>query len=444
MTLPKDVSFTRNRPDETKVSSEKLILALEPEAAALYCIEDAKKAHHPSANASSYIVIDAGGGTVDITAHRLKNESDSHQIEVTMPPCGNNAGGNMVNDEFMTYLETIVEDANFSKMLQNKPADERAKNVSALKKIKDSFEDIKVCVGDEQINDDTILVELIHVRFLEEYKTILTNKFTTSESSVAFNTDTLIFSEEKFKDFFKNTLDKAKTLIKTKLTDENVDAKDIEAVFCVGGFGGSIIFHNEVKKVIESINPAIRVYRPQNHSFAVVHGAIAFGKRPDIIKSRRAGATYGTSVMTLFDANLHREEHKFLDDDNQYQCQYIFSPYVCIGDKVRIDQCLFRYYYPAEHNQKVIRFKLYRTEDNVDIPYTHVFEPLTKRFKLIKELQQVGELTMNLPEDENKLDKNRKIKLTFDFAHTEIHVEAYDCDYDKKVSCTIDFLTMIG
>ena len=446
-------SCTRAKPDETKIVSENLILALEPEAAALYCLDDAEKVGNPSANASNYVVIDAGGGTLDITAHRLTKESGSRQIEVVMPPCGNDAGGNQVNEEFMTYLENLVEDEKFSSMLQNTSREEKAQNRHELDKIRERFERKKVRFGDGHIKSSNVNVELPSLIFMEKYREILTNKQSNAASNAQPNVDqssvnilsgTHTFSREIFKNFFKNTLKKAMELIKSSLCENDLHTT-IDAVFCVGGFGGCSLFHDEVKELINSINTDITVYRPQKHSFAVVRGAIAFGKTPDIIKSRKAGATYGTGICTTFIEGLHNVDHKFKNDDQQLKCDHVFSPYVLIGDKVHIDECLFNHYNPLEHNQEVVTFNLYRTEDNVDIPYTHkLVGPLSvtnKHFELVEELRHVGKLTLTLPEDEKNLDKNRRIKLTFDFAHTEIHVEAYDCDYDKKVSSTIDFLT---
>ena len=60
----------------TDVSSDKLLLALEPEAAAFQTIADPHSGFRAAvesglaATGKEFMVLDAGGGTVDITVHR--------------------------------------------------------------------------------------------------------------------------------------------------------------------------------------------------------------------------------------------------------------------------------------------------------------------------------------------------------------------------------------
>ena len=77
---------------------DKLSLALEPECAAIYCQSMSKQqvaayclAQIPYLS-MCYLVVDIGGGTVDISAHRVSSTSDQH-IQVVHPPTGNDYGG---------------------------------------------------------------------------------------------------------------------------------------------------------------------------------------------------------------------------------------------------------------------------------------------------------------------------------------------------------------
>lgn len=49
-----------------------MILALEPEAAALYCRHDKKELQFKKG--TKYMVVDCGGGTVDIAVHKIDDE----------------------------------------------------------------------------------------------------------------------------------------------------------------------------------------------------------------------------------------------------------------------------------------------------------------------------------------------------------------------------------
>ena len=101
---------------------EKLSLALEPESAAIYCqmMKRNQLAQHCQASepftASSYLIIDIGGGTVDISAHPVVEKVETY-IHVVYPPTGNDCGGTRVNKEFRGFLQTLVQDEGFQRFL---------------------------------------------------------------------------------------------------------------------------------------------------------------------------------------------------------------------------------------------------------------------------------------------------------------------------------------
>ena len=110
---------------------DKLSLALEPDCAAVFCQHMA--GHHytlssstlssstsslstPSTpSPSTYLVVDIGGGTVDITAHRLTTSPQQH-IDVVILPKGNDYGGSRVNQKFCVFLENLVRDKGFTRL----------------------------------------------------------------------------------------------------------------------------------------------------------------------------------------------------------------------------------------------------------------------------------------------------------------------------------------
>ena len=107
-------------PEES--SPDKLSLALEPEAAAIYCqnITAQQVASYcesvPPFTSKSFLVVDIGGGTVDISAHRISSTPEQH-IEVILPPAGNDCGGSMVNKKFAEFLGELVGDKTSSQFV---------------------------------------------------------------------------------------------------------------------------------------------------------------------------------------------------------------------------------------------------------------------------------------------------------------------------------------
>ena len=107
-------------PCPNEVNPDKLSLALEPEVAAIYSqqvtekevVEAGTSFEKPKGN---YMVLDIGGGTVDITAQSVVDGS----IEVLTIPVGNDWGGTRVNEQFSTFLAKLVQDPNFSSFLSS-------------------------------------------------------------------------------------------------------------------------------------------------------------------------------------------------------------------------------------------------------------------------------------------------------------------------------------
>ena len=60
------------------------------------------------------MVVDIGGGTVDITVH----DNSSGRVSVILPPMGNTWGGTTINEALSMLLEDIVGDKQFFKFLR--------------------------------------------------------------------------------------------------------------------------------------------------------------------------------------------------------------------------------------------------------------------------------------------------------------------------------------
>ncbi len=87
---------------------------MEPEAAAIHCLGESKKQQAIIGDPQCYVVLDIGGGTVDITAHEINSDNS---INVILPPMGNDWGGVRVNQLFKEFLAMLVDDQHFQKYL---------------------------------------------------------------------------------------------------------------------------------------------------------------------------------------------------------------------------------------------------------------------------------------------------------------------------------------
>ncbi|OWF45305.1 Heat shock 70 kDa protein 12A [Mizuhopecten yessoensis] len=104
--------FMREAAHKAGIEDGQLTLALEPEAASLYCrkvpssvvrADDGPSIANFQAGAK-YLIMDLGGGTIDITAHEVLN--DGHLKEIN-EPTGGYWGGLRVNESFVRFLQRI-------------------------------------------------------------------------------------------------------------------------------------------------------------------------------------------------------------------------------------------------------------------------------------------------------------------------------------------------
>jgi molecular chaperone DnaK (HSP70) len=90
-------------------SSERLKLLLEPEGACLSVMAD-----HPGMTAGSTVmVLDCGGGTVDVTVHKLRSIEPLRLDEVVIPS-GGNWGSTYVDASFVSFIQELVGEERFA------------------------------------------------------------------------------------------------------------------------------------------------------------------------------------------------------------------------------------------------------------------------------------------------------------------------------------------
>uniref|UniRef100_A0A1X7SHR5 Uncharacterized protein n=1 Tax=Amphimedon queenslandica TaxID=400682 RepID=A0A1X7SHR5_AMPQE len=161
-----------------------LSLALEPEVAAIAAQHQSEVSGTPP---ERYMVVDIGGGTVDITVH----DKSTGRISVLLPPMGNTWGGTTINEALSMLLEEAVDDGGFQSFIESDPI----RAIATLNKLFfEEFEERKKRFGNE----------------IEGYNLL----------------------EEKI---FKSTVDKIIECVRAAF-DELTD--HIDTVYLVGGFGG--------------------------------------------------------------------------------------------------------------------------------------------------------------------------------------------------------------
>ena len=419
-------------PTPEEINPDKLSLALEPEAAALYSQETVVKQirDDPSAAAISrpteYMVIDIGGGTVDITAHV---EVDGG-IVVQSVPSGNAWGGTQVNEEFSKLLQVIVNDPDFKKF---KAQGDRTQNMAALNNILyNEFEKQKVLFGQRKTEEIAVCLPRIFVRFYEKDLITGAKKLRGIDYDEDAN-DTLYIEKDVVESkLFGPVIDGIIEGIQTAIANNGDDI--INTFYLVGGFGGCKYVHEKVSIAIKKFKGRINVLVPPSPQLAVATGAVMWRKNPEKFKARRVDATYGIPVAMKFDPQKHKEAYKFYNKDRKnYRCGSVFEVFLEKGELAKADEVITTTLNPKQDDATRMCLNIYSTPQ-LGIQYTK-----DENKKLI--LTIIGQLDLDMPNPDKLPLSQRKVDITMDFSGTEIQAKAKYRVTGKEVKTVCDFLS---
>lgn len=424
----------------TESSPEKLSLALEPESAALYCHEMLKRklvapyCESPSLKKPplAYLIVDIGGGTVDVSAHKVCKTAGAGKSPVVHElhqPVGNDCGGSKVNWEFLRFLISLTNDPDLAKYLKGCDPEVNARNSYELDDVVNTiFEEQKQMFGRlEESSHRDVVIRLPPI-FLELYGESIHHSLQRDISrQVVLERRSLRISSAKMVEFFQPAMSGILNLLSDLL--EALGDNIVEVMYLVGGFGGCPYVYTRIK---DMFGAWCQIIVPPNPELAVVEGAVLFYSNPSFIQARRADATIGKSVMRQFDYANHDLNRKKTDKTGQSMCRDLFQTIVEVDEILSHDFVYVCTSVPYSVNQRNMHIEIFSSKEKAeDIWYTCG--------ERNGDAGKIGELVVDMP---CAVDASqREVEITFDFSHTEMKVTGYDKVSNTQVKTTIDFLS---
>ncbi|CAH1766708.1 4579_t:CDS:10, partial [Entrophospora sp. SA101] len=305
----------------------------ESEAAALYCVD--KSEENSLKEGSVFMVVDCGGGTVDLTTRKLLISGTlSEMCEQT----GDFCGSTYVDDEFIAFLKINLDLFGFDG---------------------DSFEstDLEIGIFSPYVTDDELRKEMEEEDWLLEitYKDVLA--------------------------MFDPVVNKIIRLIRNQLEDSK---EKCSAMYLTGGFSESPYLISKIRKTFLLKVPTIIV--PQNPITAVVRGGVIYGLDKKAIV-----------CVYIHCVNLGDPIERKTKDGRIYK----FHCLAKCGIEYTPNQEFSGAYYPVYPDQKGINFKVYCTPKN------------DQEFCNESGMELIGELYIELPDVQLKLDRSVEFSLMF-------------------------------
>ena len=342
--------------------SEHLLFALEPECVCI-SVQSEEALGVIWEVHQKILILDCGGGTVDITAHEIA-AAKPLQLKELIAPDGGDLGATKVDDRFYDFFQELVGLHRFQKLRKSETFLSLARN----------WEDIKVTfTGRNTENDDDscsrisvgdVLLELEISR--KEWSNLVAqwNSRHPDKQAAVRGKAGLALSFNLMMSFFQEPVQRIVAKLKDVLWQNRNSLRDLSWIVVAGGFARCPILIDRLRENFNSTTAKIAV--SQHPDLAIVKGAAAFGARKSIFKSRKARYTYGISSCVQFDPcdSQHRlhESRKYWGSDGQCWLK-TFSIHGRIGDDISVGSQGYRGgYSPLTEIQKSITFPVLVTK----------------------------------------------------------------------------------
>jgi molecular chaperone DnaK (HSP70) len=258
-------------------SQQQVHLVSEPEAAAIYALHGLDP--HGLKVGDTIVVVDAGGGTVDLISYTITGLKPILEVQEAAPGSGALCGSTFLNMRFGKYLR--------GKLGKEEGFDEEvmAEAMEVFeKKVKRQFA-LNVA-PDETYN--------IPVAGLANNKALGISRGRFSLKASDLQT------------IFEPVVLEVIRLVKDQITASNVP---VRAILLVGGFGASSYLKERLRIAVDK---SVQIMQPPNAWQAIVQGAVLKGlanAAPDLavvrVKNRKARKHYGTEWRARWDDKLH-------------------------------------------------------------------------------------------------------------------------------------------
>ncbi|KAH7157318.1 hypothetical protein B0J13DRAFT_592817 [Dactylonectria estremocensis] len=284
-------------------------LIKEPEAAALWT---AKKMDRRLFKGDSFVVCDAGGGTVDLISYQVEAALPELRVKELVPGTGGMAGSLGLNKRFAEAVERLVGEDQWYELKKSKAF--FLANKLFDREIKKSFQ------GSQD----------------EEYFVNFPTAKLEDDPDNGLESNTWRMTGEDLKAIFDPLVTDILRLINDQIQRVRLKqgTQDMKGIFLVGGFGGN----QYLMKRVRNEHPDIEILQPPDAWAAIAKGAaLSRMPREAIVTSTSAICHYGVSALCIHDPILDHGRRTLLGRDGKTRSERM-TWYIKLGDDLLRDQ----------------------------------------------------------------------------------------------------------
>lgn len=448
--------------------AERFMFALEPEAAAIYCLYVADKELGIVENESTMMIVDCGGGTVDLTVHEIIREGRDKGLREVIPGSGaaEGHGGKDVDKNFLNYFAKVLGGGAIDKFESKYP--------EAYLQMMDDWETFKYGVDrNDYVRGNFTIPSELRELLQQHYPNVLkelADKQDGNDFKLYLTRE--VMEEEIFGPVVNNIL------LQVEKAFDSIGNK-CDYLYLVGGFATSRFLQQSIK---EKFNTHIKhkMLIPGEPGKSIMMGAASFARNPEIILARRARLSYGVAISTTTNevylllnefmgqelpselktmidemkkevgnnstllsvarkkakemgvenfTSLLKEHFSFNEEKEEPSLDGLFSSFIIAGDSVLKNHEVADVFSVSSAYQQAATIQIYASSQKEVL---FVDEP---------GVEKIGEMELKMPSTRGGLD--RSVEIVMGFGDTKITVHAKDNTEgsENEVTAEIDFLT---
>ena len=413
---------------------DRLLLALEPEAAAVYCQHhlarlvgsDTSERDHAELG-TRFLVADCGGGTVDITAFQLAPDSyGALRLLESGKVSGGKLGSEYINEEFSRHV--------LAARLGGPEVLERLRRESpyGLLELMDRWESAKVTAQVTLTPNGPVIERPIYLSVPGEIHDLLPDSAVSAlAAQPGGSRHRMVVTPQEAAQVFDRVIDSIIEEILTQLTDMNAQARPQDppaTILLVGGLSGSEYLRARLRYILDA-QPAklalTRILVPANPAAAVLFGAVRYACDPPV-RSRLAPYTYGCKFFPPFEPGIDEPGRRFTED-GVTRCRNRFKIFVAKGTKLEAGHQVTEGMTPVYADRQQMELIFYRSPER---------EP---RYIDGPGAQVIGTLTIALGAALQLPLAEREVQVQLSFGDTDISAAAVNLRTGERLETVLRF-----
>ncbi|KAJ3101688.1 hypothetical protein HDU96_009899 [Phlyctochytrium bullatum] len=346
-----------------------LHLALEPEAASMACLSEERNLLKEG---ETYMVVDCGGGTVDVTVHTVKQ--GAARVTEAVPAGGGSWGSKVIDLAFQDLLGEIFGVDLVASAKRERPHD-WLNLMDEWQKQKCAFEDEPLSVPLPQYllqDDGKSCHELLFPYSTSAESTI--ERYNIQRGNGSSGSDgpliellygnILAISVSEFERLASAPIQSIIAYI-----DKTIAAfpsLQIRRIFLVGNFAMCKPLQRALRDRFE---PERRLLVSEGAGVSIVKGAVVLGNSPRMVMERMARKAVGVAITRPFRDGVDPKSKKFYRKlEKSWYCDSVANWFVEYGTAVPFGTVIRKRYYPVYGDQTQVSFEIFEG-DGAGISY---------------------------------------------------------------------------